>query len=190
MIVWHGRNSSMPSAWPRHWLFAGKAPPVAEPPVLRANRLQDVLKRVIVPQLVELDIGARTTRTPAAPGCGCRSARTDLCPVKALDAWVEAAAITEGPLFRRIWRLPPPRVVKGAKPGPAPARYRIGSNRIDTDSIALIVKNWTGLAGFDGAAFAGHSLRRGAISSGVAAGVHIARFKQFSDHASLKSLEE
>jgi hypothetical protein len=30
----------------------------------------------------------------------------------------------------------------------------------------------------------------GAISSGVAQGVHIARLKQFSGHASLKSLEE
>jgi integrase len=116
--------------------------------------------------------------------------RTDLCPVTALEAWLGAAAITEGPLFRRIWQLPPPRVPKGARPKPAPARYRLGGTPIDTDSIALIVKKWTGLAGFDAAAFAGHSLRRGAISSGVAAGVHIARLKQFSGHASLKSLEE
>jgi integrase len=116
--------------------------------------------------------------------------RTELCPVRALDAWLDAAAITEGPLFRRIWRLPPPRVAKGARPKPAPARNGGGADPIDTDSIALIVKHWTGLAGFDGAAFAGHSLRRGAISSGVAAGVHIARLKQFSGHASLKSLEE
>ena len=116
--------------------------------------------------------------------------RTDLCPVKALDAWLAAAAITEGPLFRRIWRLPPPRVPRGTRRKPVADRYRIGTNPIDTDSIALIVKNWTGLAGLDAAAFAGHSLRRGAISSGVAQGVHIARLKQFSGHASLKSLEE
>jgi integrase len=116
--------------------------------------------------------------------------RTDLCPVKALEAWLAAAAITEGPLFRRIWRLPPPRIRRGAKRKPVADRYRIGTNPIDTDSIALIVKNWTGLAGFEAAAFAGHSLRRGAISSGVAQGVHIARLKQFSGHASLKSLEE
>ena len=116
--------------------------------------------------------------------------RTDLCPVKALDAWLDAAAIADGPLFRRIWRLPPPRVPRGAKRKPVADRYRIGTNPIDTDSIALIVKNCTGLAGFDTASFAGHSLRRGAISSGVAAGVHIARLKQFSGHASLKSLEE
>jgi site-specific recombinase XerD len=78
----------------------------------------------------------------------------------------------------------------GVGPKPEPARYRVGGKPINTDSIALIVKKWTGLAGFDGAAFAGHSLRRGAISSGVAQGVHIARLKQFSGHASLKSLEE
>jgi integrase len=96
--------------------------------------------------------------------------RTDLCPVKALEAWLDAAEITEGPLFRRIWRLPPPRVPRGAKRKPVADRYRIGTNPIDTDSIALIVKNCTGLAGFDAAAFAGHSLRRGAISSGVAQG--------------------
>jgi site-specific recombinase XerD len=116
--------------------------------------------------------------------------RTDLCPVTALDAWLAAAAITEGPLFRRIWRLPPPRIPRGARREPIADRYRIGTKPIDTDAIALIVKNWTGLAGFDAVAFAGHSLRRGAISSGVAAGVHIARLKQFSGHASLKSLEE
>ena len=116
--------------------------------------------------------------------------RTDLCPVKALDAWLAAAAIAEGALFRRIWRLPPPRVPRGTRRKPVADRYRIGTSPIDTDSIALIVKNWTGLAGFDAAAFAGHSLRRGAISTGVAQGVHIARLKQFSGHASLKSLEE
>jgi hypothetical protein len=59
-----------------------------------------------------------------------------------------------------------------------------------TDSIALVVKNWTGIAGLEAAAFAGHSLRRGAISSGFAQGIHVTRLKQFSGHASLKSLEE
>ncbi len=116
--------------------------------------------------------------------------QTLLCPVVALNAWLAAAEIIEGPLFRRIWRLPPPRRAKGARRPPDMGRFRIGLEPIDTDSIALIVKKWTGEAGFDGTAFAGHSLRRGAISTGVAQGVHIARLKQFSGHASLKSLEE
>ncbi|HEY2540025.1 MAG TPA: site-specific integrase, partial [Stellaceae bacterium] len=93
----------------------------------------------------------------------------------ALETWLAAAEIVEGPLFRRLWRPPPPLVRKGVKRKPVADRYRIGTNPIDTDSIALVVKKWTGLAGLDGAAFAGHSLRRGAISSGVAQGVHIAR---------------
>jgi integrase len=116
--------------------------------------------------------------------------KTDLCPVRTPEAWLAAGEIIEGPLFRRIFRLPPPRMRKGARRKPVADHYRIGTNPIDTDSIALIVKKWTALAGLDGAAFAGHSLRRGAISSGVAQGVHIARLKQFSGHASLKSLEE
>ena len=130
------------------------------------------------------DQDARGTRLWVPKG------RTDLCPVAALEAWLAAAAVSEGPLFRRIWRLPPPRVPRGLRRKPVADRYRVGTRPIDTDSIALIVKNWTGLAGFDAAAFAGHSLRRGAISTGVAEGVHIARLKQFSGHASLKSLVE
>jgi integrase len=98
--------------------------------------------------------------------------RTNLCPVTALDAWLAAAVLTEGPLFRRIWRLPPPRVRRGTRGKPVADRYRIGTNPIETDSIALIVKNRTGLAGFEAAAFAGHSLGRGAISTGVARRAH------------------
>ena len=41
--------------------------------------------------------------------------RTELCPVTALDAWLAAAAITEGPLFRRVWQLPPRRSPKACE---------------------------------------------------------------------------
>jgi integrase len=92
--------------------------------------------------------------------------QTDLCPVTALEAWLAAADISHGPAFRRLWRLPPPRVRRGTKRKPVADRYRIGTNPIDTDSIALVVKKWTALAGLDGAAFAGHSLRRGRSRAG------------------------
>jgi integrase len=74
--------------------------------------------------------------------------RTDLCPVAALEAWLAAAKITEGALFRRIWRLPPPRMRRGTTGKAVADRYRIGTKPVDTDSIALIVKHWIGLAGF------------------------------------------
>jgi integrase len=73
------------------------------------------------------DQDARGTKLWLPPG------RTDLCPVTALEAWLAAAAIADGPLFRRIWRLPPPRVRRGTRGNPVADRYRIGTNPIDTD---------------------------------------------------------
>jgi hypothetical protein len=170
---------------------AARSAVVADPGLLKGDVIDAVAelveKSLAVVETTETEPRLRlleTTRAYALERLGESGER------EAVDAWLAAASITEGPLFRRIWRLPLPRVAKGTRPKPSAARYRVGSDPIDTDSIALIVQKWTGLAGFDGAAFAGHSLRRGAISSGVAAGVHIARLKQFSGHASLKSLEE
>jgi integrase len=130
------------------------------------------------------DQDARGTKLWLPPGPHCA------LPGRGARGWLAAAAITAA-------RVPPPVALAA---GPYPKRRQakagrrplpeIGTNPIDTDSIALIVKRWTELAGFDGAGFAGHSLRRGAITSGVAQGVHIARLKQFSGHASSKSLEE
>jgi hypothetical protein len=65
--------------------------------------------------------------------------------VKAPDAWLAAATITEGRLFRQICRLPSPRRAKGVRSKPAPAPYRVGY----ANSFALIVQRWTGRAGFD-----------------------------------------
>src|SRR5215469_5845529 len=42
--------------------------------------------------------------------------RTELCPVAALEAWLAAAAITDGPIFRRLRRFPPTRVANGDRP--------------------------------------------------------------------------
>ena len=70
---------------------------------------------------------------------------TDRYPVKAPDAWLAAATITEGRLFRQICRLPSRRRAKGVRSKPAPAPYRVGY----ANSFALIVQRWTGRAGFD-----------------------------------------
>jgi hypothetical protein len=56
--------------------------------------------------------------------------RTGLCPVTALEAWLAAAAIGEGPLFRRIWRLPPRRV-RQARQAPAGGTALPGWGRSD-----------------------------------------------------------
>jgi site-specific recombinase XerD len=67
-----------------------------------------------------------------------------LCPVRALAAWLEAAAITEGALFRSVDR-----------------HGRIGDRALSDRSVALVVKRCAERAGLDPNALAGHSLRSG-----------------------------
>ena len=66
------------------------------------------------------------------------------CPVKALNAWLAAAAITKGPLFRRV-----------NKAG------RVLPDRLTAQSVALIVKARARRAGLAAEQFSAHSLRAG-----------------------------
>ncbi len=76
------------------------------------------------------------------------------CPVRALEAWLAAANITSGALFR------PMR--KGS---------RVQEERLSDKSVALIVKRCVTAAGLDAKLFSGHSLRAGLATSAAAAGV-------------------
>lgn len=76
------------------------------------------------------------------------------CPVRALQAWLEASGITEGPLFRAIDRH------GNLQPG-----------RLSDKAVALVVKRWAAAAGLDPTKYAGHSLRAGLATAAAAAGV-------------------
>lgn len=69
------------------------------------------------------------------------------CPVRSLRAWLDAASITEGPLFRRVTR-------HGA----------VGSFALSDHSIAKIVKRSVRAVGLDASTFSGHSLRSGFVT--------------------------
>jgi integrase len=73
------------------------------------------------------------------------------CPVTALKAWLEAAGIAQGPVFRPV-----------AKGG------RIRATRLTDRSVADIVKAHAQRAGLDPKLFAGHSLRSGFLTSAAA----------------------
>ena len=107
---------------------------------------------------------------------------TELCPVRALRRWQEAAGITEGALFRRIW-LPPAR-------GGIPRPPTVGTQAIDRRTVARIVQARAAAAGFDAATLGGHSLKRGALTTGMDHGVHPARLKQLGRHKSYAVLDE
>ncbi len=110
--------------------------------------------------------------------------KTELCPVRALSRWLDAASISEGAVFRRIW-LPPQ-----TSPDAPPALLVVGFEALTTRSIGRIVQVRAAAAGFAGREFGGHSLKRGALSAGMAAGAHAAQLKRLGRHKSFDVLGE
>jgi integrase len=74
------------------------------------------------------------------------------CPVRSVQAWLETARITEGPVFRSLDRF-----------------QRVQPQRLSDKAVALIVKRRAKAAGLDPARYAGHSLRAGLATSAAAA---------------------
>ena len=107
---------------------------------------------------------------------------TELCPVRALRRWQDAAGLTDGPLFRRIWRPP----ARGGIPRPP----TVGTQPIDPRTVARIVQARAAAAGFDAATLGGHSLKRGALTTGMDLGVHPARLKRLGRHRSYAVMDE
>ncbi|MCX7016750.1 MAG: site-specific integrase [Candidatus Sumerlaeota bacterium] len=75
------------------------------------------------------------------------------CPVRALRAWLDAAGIEGGPIFRRVNR-----------------HGQVLAKRLTSQSIALVVKRYAEAAGLDPARLAGHSLRAGLATEAAAQG--------------------
>ena len=72
------------------------------------------------------------------------ASRAALCPVRSLDAWLAAAGITEGPIFRYIDR-----------------HGRVHAEALGDRSVARIVQRTATSSGIDATTVAAHSLRAG-----------------------------
>lgn len=90
------------------------------------------------------------------------------CPVQAIDAWRSAAEISYGALFRVMNR-----------------HGHILPKRLSGEAVALIVKRYVTVLGFDPAAFAAHSLRAGLATSAAAAGKSERTIMRQTGHRSL-----
>jgi len=75
------------------------------------------------------------------------------CPARALHAWLAAAGIAEGALFRRFDR-----------------RGRLLPLRLSDKAVARLVQGQAAALGLDPAAYGGHSLRAGLATAAAAAG--------------------
>jgi site-specific recombinase XerD len=93
------------------------------------------------------------------------------CPVDALRAWIKAAAIVEGPLFRPVTRT-----------------GQISARRLSARAVAEIVKFYARRAGMKAADFSGHSLRSGFLTSAAANGASILKMMDVSRHKSVDTL--
>jgi site-specific recombinase XerD len=93
------------------------------------------------------------------------------CPVKALRAWLDAAGIEAGPIFRPI-----------NKSGV------VAPSRLSDRSVANIVKAYAEQAGLDPAIFSGHSLRAGFLTSAAGKGASIFKMMDVSRHKSVDTL--
>ena len=93
------------------------------------------------------------------------------CPVMALQAWLQAAQITEGPLFRSIRR-----------------GGHVQAERLTDRSVANIVKVHAERVGLDPALFSGHSLRAGFLTSAARRGASLFKMMATSRHRSTDTL--
>lgn len=88
------------------------------------------------------------------------------CPVRAFKAWVGAAGLTEGALFRGV-------------------RYgRLTPHRIDGGDVARIVKRAAKRARVSAAGLSGHSLRAGLCTAAAKAGKSVSAIKAQTGHKS------
>ncbi|TDY40594.1 site-specific recombinase XerD [Alicyclobacillus sacchari] len=78
----------------------------------------------------------------------------ETCPVRALQAWLAAAGIESGPLFR-----------------PLSKTHDVRNARLSDKTVARIVKRYVRLIGLEQRHYAGHSLRAGLATSAAMAGV-------------------
>src|ERR1700760_2094330 len=93
------------------------------------------------------------------------------CPAKALRAWLDAAVIEAGPIFRPIDKGGTGR-----------------DSRPNRRSVASIVKAYAERAGFDASTFSGHSLRAGFLTSAAGKGASIFKMMDVSRHRSVDTL--
>lgn len=95
----------------------------------------------------------------------------ETCPVRNTRAWLDAAGIKEGPLFRTV----------------TPDGYGVRPWALTDRQLANMVKQAAKRAGVEGR-FAGHSLRAGLVTSAVRAGKQIKSIQAQTGHKTLEVL--
>ena len=91
----------------------------------------------------------------------------EMCPVRALRAWLEAASVESGRVFRRV------------------DRHGHVGERLSCRAVAEVVKQYARRAGLEAQHFAGHSLRAGFVTSAAERGKSAERIMDHTGHRSV-----
>ncbi len=110
---------------------------------------------------------SKTDQEGAGRKIGIPLGRSNWCPVAALEQWLEAAGIEDGPLFRRVDR-----------------HGHISTERLSPEAVCLVVRERVATIGLDPSAYSGHSLRAGFATSAAQAGVSTVKIRAQTGHAS------
>jgi integrase len=100
-----------------------------------------------------------------------RGSSAETCPVRAVRSWLEAAGVSEGPVWRAIDR-----------------HGRLNAAGLHPDSIGLIVKRAVRAAGLDPRLYAGHSLRAGLATQAYLNGASELAIMRQTGHRSLATV--
>jgi len=92
----------------------------------------------------------------------------ETCPVRAVRAWRQASAISDGPLFRGVNR-----------------HDQLQDGRLTNKSVALIIKRAADRAGMDPTRYAGHSLRSGLATAAADGGASERSIMRQTGHRSV-----
>jgi len=106
-------------------------------------------------------------------------------PVELVRAWLDAAGITEGPVFRPVSRSG--RVRKASQSAALSDGRKSAScadipPRLTTQTVADIIKRYCTASGLDASAFGAHSLRAGFITTAAERGADLTRIMDTSGH--------
>lgn len=97
--------------------------------------------------------------------------RLETCPVRALQDWLSASVITDGPLFRKVNKAD-----------------WVESRRLSDKSVANIIKRAVESIGTDPTQYAGHSLRAGFATASAAAGANERDIMRQTGHKSVATV--
>ena len=95
----------------------------------------------------------------------------ETCPVRIVQAWLELAAIADGPVFRSINR-----------------HGQVQPKRLAPAEVARIIKKLAQRAGLEAGKYAGHSLRAGHATSAAIAGASERSIQNQTGHRSAQML--